>query len=294
MEGDGAPPARAGSLRPALAALAALVGALLCWAVFVRSAQGQVVDEVAFAGSGQTRGLLEAQARGVLSVVSEGSLVVGMLVAVAVAVARRAWGAAAAAVVVVAGSNVATQVLKALLPRPALGLGAENSLPSGHTTVAASLAVALVLVAPPRLRGAAAVAGAVVAASMGVSTLVAGWHRPSDVVAALLVVAAWTCGVVAVLRRLPARTTPAPSRAPRPAATRVLVVVGALGLLAGTAALVVVAASLRAGPTVVVWSAPEQAGGLLQVLSYAGGASAVVGGAALLTAATTVLLRASR
>jgi hypothetical protein len=43
-----------------------------------------------------------------------------------------------------------------------------------------------------------------------------------------------------------------------------------------------------------VWSAPEQAGGLLQVLSYAGGASAVVGGAALLTAATTVLLRASR
>ena len=66
-----------------------------------------------------------------------------------------------------------------------------NSLPSGHTTVAASVAVALVLVLPPKARAFAAVVGAAYAAVAGVATLSAGWHRPSDAVAAFLVVGVW-------------------------------------------------------------------------------------------------------
>ena len=82
------------------------------------------------------------------------------------------------------------------LDRPYLGVDpqrieAGNSLPSGHTTVAASVAVALVFVLPPRARGFAAVVGAGYTALVGVATMSAGWHRPSDSVAALLVVGGW-------------------------------------------------------------------------------------------------------
>src|SRR5262249_47992480 len=69
--------------------------------------------------------------------------------------------------------------------------GAGNSLPSGHATVAASVAVALVLVLPPRARGIGALIGAGYAAFVGVATMSAGWHRPSDSIAAFLIVGLW-------------------------------------------------------------------------------------------------------
>ena len=52
--------------------------------------------------------------------------------------------------VVVLGANVTTQWLKATLGRP--GIDEVGTYPSGHVTVAMSLAMALVLVAPPGLR----------------------------------------------------------------------------------------------------------------------------------------------
>lgn len=56
---------------------------------------------------------------------------------------------------VVAASNITTQVVKHLwLERPELvpGAGTENALPSGHTTMAASAAVAVFLAADARHR----------------------------------------------------------------------------------------------------------------------------------------------
>ncbi len=114
--------------------------------------------------------------------------------------------------VLVGGANLSTQVLKhVVLDRPRLGLGVfdENTLPSGHTTAAASASAALVFVVPPRARPWAALLGAGYTAATGVSTLVGRWHRPSDVVAAVLVVLAWSalaCAVSAATgpgRRLP-------------------------------------------------------------------------------------------
>lgn len=210
------------------------------------------------------------------------------------AAVRRRVPLAVAAVVLVAGANVTTQLLKkVLLERPALGLGDVNSLPSGHTTVAATLAVALVLVLPPAARTTAAVLGAAYTAATGVSTLVAGWHRPSDVAAALLVVAAWTGVVVAGLRlRGARRDRPGPGAAGgRARAGALLVAAGALVVLVGLVALAVGALLLDAAGTVVVWRAAQDAGRAVQLLAYGGGVLVATGGSAALLGTALALLR---
>jgi membrane-associated phospholipid phosphatase len=112
-----------------------------------------------------------------------------------------------AAVVVVAGANRTTQLLKTTLEHArykAVEHGVElpwpNSFPSGHTTAAASIAVALLLVVPAAHRLAAATAGAAITAVVGLSVVILGWHYPSDVLGGLLVVGAWGFAALAWLR----------------------------------------------------------------------------------------------
>jgi membrane-associated phospholipid phosphatase len=111
------------------------------------------------------------------------------------------------AVVLVAGANVTTQLLKTVLEHVrnrALEHGFElpwpNSFPSGHTTAAASIAVALLIVAPAAHRLLAAAVGAALAAGVGCSVVILGWHYPSDVLGGLLVVGAWGFVALAWLR----------------------------------------------------------------------------------------------
>jgi hypothetical protein len=127
-------------------------------------------------------------------------LVVAVLAALVMAVIRRRYALVLEVVVLVAGANITTQILKLFLDRPDLGLSDRiaNSLPSGHTTVAASAAVALLLGAPRRFRPGTATLGAVYTSAMGISTLVHGWHRPADAIAAVLVVLAWSGLVIAL------------------------------------------------------------------------------------------------
>ncbi len=111
-------------------------------------------------------------------------------------------------VLVVAGANVTTQVLKGVLEHArtkAFEHGWElpwpNSFPSGHTTAAASIAVALLLVAPAGYRLLAAAVGAALTGAVGLSVVILGWHYPSDVLGALLVVATWGLCAVGYLRQ---------------------------------------------------------------------------------------------
>src|SRR4029453_6272494 len=103
----------------------------------------------------------------------------------------RRWTAAGIAVAACIAANLATQVLKLFIPdRPDRGIETLelNSLPSGHTTLAASAAAAVFLVVSPRWRPLAGFLGGSFAVAAGVSTLINQWHRPADVVAAYCVV----------------------------------------------------------------------------------------------------------
>lgn len=136
----------------------------------------------------------------VLGYVSIGAIIIVVVGCALVALLRGKIHLAIGAAIVIAGANVTTQVLKeSILSRPDLGLGTLNSLPSGHTTVAASAVGAALLVVPRLSRPLIATAGGLVTTLTGASTIVAGWHRPSDVVAALAVALLWTAGVALFL-----------------------------------------------------------------------------------------------
>lgn len=174
----------------ALALVAGVVGLILLagYAVFTES--GQTLDAEAatalFAGRAALAPMLSA-----LGTISIGTVAVALAACVVLALVRRRFAAAAAAVTVVAGANITTQLLKAIIDRPNFGDGSSNSLPSGHTTVATSIVLAALLVAPIGLRALATGLGAFAIMFIGTSTVVAGWHQPSDVLAAFAVTLAW-------------------------------------------------------------------------------------------------------
>lgn len=173
--------------------LAEAVAVALLWWFFVRGERGQLLDTVALAGNAIGQDRVDGLANTVLNAVSLTSLAVVMIAVAAIALAR---GRVLLTVVVagfVAAANLVTQVLKHGLYRPDFGVDPErvtagNSFPSGHATVAMSVVIALVLVVPARLRGVTAVLGAGYATVAGVATMSLGWHRPSDVAGAVLIV----------------------------------------------------------------------------------------------------------
>ncbi|TDB71745.1 phosphatase PAP2 family protein [Micromonospora sp. KC723] len=177
-------------------ALAQAAAFALLWRLAVHTGTGQWLDTVALTGNriGQQR--IEGLVDRVLNAMSVVSLLTATVVIGFIALIRGRRALALGATLLIAGANVTTQLLKYGLDRPALGIDPQrdavgNSLPSGHATVAASVALALVLVLPPKVRPLAAFLGGAYAAVAGVATLSAGWHRPSDAVAAFLVVGVW-------------------------------------------------------------------------------------------------------
>jgi len=134
----------------------------------------------------------------VLGRVSIGLVLAVTIGCVAAALMRGRVDLAIAAVVVVGGANASTQLLKhTWLDRPDFGFGTNNSLPSGHTTLVASAVAAAILVAPAALRGLLALGGGAAVTMTGTSTIVAAWHRPADVAAAMLVCLVWV-GLVSI------------------------------------------------------------------------------------------------
>jgi membrane-associated phospholipid phosphatase len=250
---------------------------------FVTSTHGQWLDAAALAGNGIGRARIDDLVDTVLNAITVVSLAVATAVVGFIALARRRVAVGLGAVLLIVGANLTTQLLKQALARPELGVDVEraaagNSLPSGHTTVAASVAVALMLVLPARLRGAGGLLGAAFTALTGVATLSAGWHRPSDAVAALLVVGAWATAaglfIVAAQGRYGEDV-----HYGRPNRLAVVTLV-----LAGVALLA--AAGLAAWLVGQVAPAPPEEFGRYRLLAaYGGGAVAVSGAAALVFAA---------
>lgn len=215
----GPPPARAGDTGPhrRQQVLALVVGVLSVVAFvalylhFVRTASGQAMDErIHRRATHLGFGTSWREVRPVVGVISVGTLVVGVAFAMVVALLRRRPLEALAAAAVVFAANVTTELLKLGLGRPDFGVAgtANNSFPSGHTTVAASLVAALAIVAGARLRPYVLLFGVPFAALIALATLLSGWHRPSDLAAAGFVVLAWSCLAASVLMSIRGRASP--------------------------------------------------------------------------------------
>lgn len=156
---------------------------------------GQALDTLMME-SVMARASLVNRVEGVVTgVVSPAAMVIVSVAVTLVALARRRPTLAGRAVAVVAIANLLTQLVKALLDRPDLGVttGLANSLPSGHVAVAASVSLALIMVAPVWMRAPAAWLGWAWTALMGVTVVAQAWHRPADVLVALLITGA--CGL---------------------------------------------------------------------------------------------------
>ncbi|HEY7075579.1 MAG TPA: phosphatase PAP2 family protein [Solirubrobacteraceae bacterium] len=189
-----------------------------------------------------------------------------------VGVARERPRLALTAAVAMLGANLTTQLLKSALTsaRPIVAGSpvGTHAWPSGHATAAMSLALALVVVSPARLRPYVAAAGGLLAVAVGYSVLLLGWHYPSDVVGGYLMAGAWTCLVAAVALR--------PAGAwPRPRAALAVPALVALVLLAGLAVLAARHPEEVSGRTTFVAGAAALAAGAMAI---AAGVSAVLSG----------------
>ena len=258
-----------------LLAIASFVG---LWQFSVVDPRGRLADQAAFLGADLGRARLEPVAHVVLDVVSARFLIVAMAVAVLVALMRRQWGDAARAVLVVVCANLTAQILKAVIERPRgadlAASGWENSLPSGHTTVAASVAAGALIVAPRSLRPLIALLGAGYAALTGIATISLGWHRPSDVLAAMAIVAAWTLLALALSA---ARTGARPGTPGRYLVGWLLGIGAVVGIAIG---LVALSATLAVAGPVDSTAVVELSSAALRV-AFVGSCAGVAGGAAL-------------
>jgi membrane-associated phospholipid phosphatase len=196
--------------RLALLAGSSVVAVWLTYRALVTTRLGQRLDQRAMVESMWAAPVEANHLKHLLDVVSVPSIAVavGALVVVSVHRGRPELGIAAATTVV--GANLTAQVLKRWLDRPdLLGLGYDNSFPSGHVTVVASLAAGALIVAGRRARPAVVMVGAVAVAVTSLATVALGWHRPSDLVGAVGVVAAWATATASwAAGRAPARPSP--------------------------------------------------------------------------------------
>jgi membrane-associated phospholipid phosphatase len=280
---------RPGHRTPAiLLAVVSAAAVVAVWWVFVTTRTGQVLEQAAFEGSEMGASRLWLVAEPVLEVISLPFIGLVLLTAMLLAVVRRRVLLAVQVAVLVAGANLSTQVLKhVVLDRPDLDVGDRlaNALPSGHTTAAASVSVALLLVLPPRFRPVGAVVGVVYTCATGISTLVGQWHRPSDVVAAVLVVGAWAGLAAALGVGARPRSERGPARWGTGAVAGLLLVGAAV---AGTGAAIALQRSLAHLDS---GQALSSRGDLLT--AYAGGALGVVTATCLVVALVLVVLQAA-
>ncbi len=169
-----------------------------------------------------------------------------MIVVLAIGLLRRKLLLGFLAVAVIVASIITAEMVQRSVLRPVLlqhGYRREDqSFPSGHAAVAMSVMCALVMVVPYRLRGLVVFLTSLWAASVGVATVTASWHRPSDTIGSDLIVIIFVCAAVAVLARW-GRVREAASRTSAGRAARGLLA----GAYAGVAVLAFGVAAVMAG-----------------------------------------------
>ncbi|MBS5750307.1 phosphatase PAP2 family protein [Actinomyces sp. oral taxon 181] len=170
----------------------ALFSILVAWAA-VFTVTGQAIDTLSMEAAMRWAESLGAVGSTVTHIISVPAMVAVAGLIVLIAWLRRRPTLAGRALGMIVAANTTTQVAKLLIDRPDFHMSAAilNSLPSGHTTVAMSLALALVMIAPEWFRGPAAWIGYIWTSLVGISVMVFGWHRPADVLVAMAICGFW-------------------------------------------------------------------------------------------------------
>ena len=158
--------------------------------MFVWTPGGQSIDDELIPGPELSASLFDPAVSGLrlvgnplhVAVFAAGLALVGLV--------TRRIPMAMAGVAVLLGSIGLARLLKTWIVRPDLdliGSTVHNSFPSGHVAAAAGMVFAVALLLRPRYRVLVLLPGAVgVAVTIG-ATMVAGWHRLSDGLGAVLV-----------------------------------------------------------------------------------------------------------
>ncbi|MBN1174768.1 MAG: phosphatase PAP2 family protein [Micromonosporaceae bacterium] len=243
---------------------------------FLHTTIGQCLDAMAYLEADAGSGRIRLVADGVLVVTSIESMLAATAVLCGIAVIRRGVWFAGVIAALIGGANVTTQALKMWLGRTdtvpdglSTGLLAWrdfNSLPSGHATAAAAVAAGLVFVTPARLRGVGGAVGCGYAAAAAVATVVVGWHRPSDAVASLLVVAAWASAAGIMLAAVGSDGGSCPRRSRVP----IILALTGLGLLGVAVIALHRAAQVVEDPLVLLTRAPGWSAYLGSAVGIAG------------------------
>lgn len=173
------------------------------FAFFIYTATGQQVDEQAYTEYAHQFKSYRGPTLTALDSLPTIVGVIAVLGLIAVLIWKHRFLPSLLGVLVGAAAVTSTYLLKHyLIVKPDLGVqeALSNSAPSGHTTFAAAAGAALFLAAPRFLRPTVALCAAVATCLTGASTIINGWHRPADVVTAILVTAIWTVVGMGVLR----------------------------------------------------------------------------------------------
>jgi membrane-associated phospholipid phosphatase len=182
-------------LNASVLVFAAALGVAVVYIIFVGSARGRSLDQslLVHASMGRRESVADVLVEALNLVTAPLAAIVIVLTALRV----RGPAAALATVVLIGGTALTAEGLKALLGAldPFNGeskreLG-PHFYPSGHAALTMSLCLAAILAAPPSWRRMVTVGAAVAAAILGSAIFISGSHYPSDVLGGFLVALGW-------------------------------------------------------------------------------------------------------
>ncbi|GAA1695780.1 hypothetical protein GCM10009808_11260 [Microbacterium sediminicola] len=221
-------------------AIGCVVGFIVVYIVAVLTPWGQDWENAAIAGSGQVLPWEATDVDDDLDLIQTWSLAIAILIVGVIGLSRRQVRTAFAGMgVIVVGVLLSEALKRFVLWRPDLAAAAfdsgHNSFPSGHTTIAMTLIVAMIIVVPFRWRGLAMIIVMTWAGFIGAFTVIVHWHRLSDTLAAdMLALCLGSLASLWLLKvgRVRAYAGPPVSRA-RVVYVWVAALVAAAGLIAG-------------------------------------------------------------
>lgn len=162
-----------------------LIAGYLLW---VSTAAGHQLDATAYFDAKDDDKRLIVFDREVLDHITRLSLGLVLILILVAAAVWRYFTIGLVTVLAVVVAVVGAEVLKRVLPwsdlieaDSAYGRGLQQgSYPSGHATIATSVALALVILAPASWRQWVAPVALLLSAAVATGVVVGGWHRPSD------------------------------------------------------------------------------------------------------------------